>query len=152
MNTNGKDVNEEDSDVIFAAMNIVADGIDEPKKTVYFVKALNVFLLNPKYKPIEKMLYLALRCYAGKSMMCYPGQTRLAKELNISRMSLSTNLTRLQKIGGVYILNQIEENNRKTSNLYFVADLNETTGDFLQNDMMRLAKTFPNPYIHIKYK
>jgi biotin operon repressor len=139
---------------ILDAMDIVAENIedDSPPKVNYFVKAYNVFLLNPKLTPIEKMLYLALRCYAGKSMVCYPSQARLAKELGIGRDTVNANLIKLQKKNGVYILNQTTEAKRKTSNLYFLPEINEETGELIETAMMRVAKLFPNPYIYVKNK
>lgn len=97
----------------------------------YFVQTQNMFIRNQKYTVNQKMVFQCLQTYAGAVASCYPSKTTLAKDLNISEKTVYRVLRQLEDLGAIIIINQITENNRKTSNMYMLADINNITGDFI---------------------
>lgn len=136
-------MNEEEKKEFFNGIDLMLGGV---VKRSYFVQAENVFINNPNYTVYEKMVYLNLATYAGNKSACFPSQTSIAKDLNISRKKVNEVLKRLQELGGVYIIRQIKENGRNSSNMYFLADIDQTTGDFIPEcETIEIGKSFPNP-------
>jgi len=58
-----------------------------------------VILRNPKISDELKTLYILLLSYAWYNAQCFPGQETLAKDLGISRQSISKRLVKLKKLG-----------------------------------------------------
>lgn len=136
-------MNNDDKEEVLDFTSLLMGGVI---KRSYFVQAENVFINNPTYTVYEKMVYLNLSTYAGKKTMCFPSQNSIARDLNISRKTVNEVLKRLQELGGIYIVRQIKENNRNSSNLYFLADINQTTGEFIPDcETIKTGKQLPNP-------
>lgn len=110
---------------------LAESGLVGAYKKTYFVMADNAFIRNPKYTPVQKMVYLCLQSYAGAVSSCFPSKETLAKDLGVATRTVYTALKELEKHGGVIIANQITETNRKTSNLYILAEIDKDTGEFI---------------------
>lgn len=104
---------------------------DQVVRKIKYVTIENSFLNNPKYTPIEKAVFNSLCTYAYGKGICFPGQNTLAENLGISRRSVISTLKSLEQKGGLLILKQITENKRKTVNTYFLADIDQATGNFI---------------------
>ncbi len=120
-------------------------------KKTYFVQAENNFIRNPKYSINVKMVYLALQSYAGAVTSCYPSKNTLAKDLATSSKTIERVLKQLEELGAILVINQITENNRKTSNMYILADIDKNTGDFIK-DSIKQFKCLTLEPIRIKGK
>lgn len=108
----------------------------------YFVMAENAFINNPNYTLTEKMIFLSLCTYAGKGKSCFPGQSGIGKNLGITRQTVNTTIKSLEQKGGLLIINQKTETNRKTVNIYMLSDINPQTGEFIKEslDMYKCLK------------
>ena len=100
-----------------------------------FVKSYVAFNLNPKYTMYEKMLVIGLRSYQRNKVDCYPGKATLAKQLNANIKTIEKLLKRLEELGALLIINRKKESNRKTSNLYILAEIDKKTGDFIPSSL-----------------
>lgn len=120
-------------------------------KKTYFVQAENNFIRNPKYTVNQKMVYLALQSYAGAVTSCFPSKNTLAKDLQIGEKTVYRILKQLEGIGAILIINQISESNRKTSNMYILADIDKETGDFIPESIQQFKCLTKEP-IRIKGK
>ena len=88
------------------------------------------------------MLYLLLCTYAGKGSSCFPGQKTLAQFMGLSRPTVNATLKSLAKKNGVYIVNTKYTNNRKGSNIYFLAEINQYTGYFMEDSLTEFKEIF----------
>ncbi|WP_252249167.1 helix-turn-helix domain-containing protein, partial [Clostridium sp. VAP23] len=104
-------------------------------KKTYFVQAENNFIRNSKYTVNQKMVYLCLQSYAGAVTSCFPSKSTVAKDLNLSEKTVYTILKQLEQLGAIIVINQIKENNRKTSNMYILSDINKDTGEFIPDSI-----------------
>lgn len=100
-----------------------------------FVMAYNTFILNENYSINQKMTFLALKSFGGNKNNCYPSKETLAKKLSISKRTVTTVLKQLEELGAIVIINRYAESNRKTSNLYILADVDLNTGNFISNSL-----------------
>lgn len=116
-----------------------------------FVMVYNSFTLNSKYTIYQKMLFQALKSYGGSKNNCYPSRETLSKQLNISIRKISDVLKELEELGGILIINRHMESNRKTSNLYILADIDILTGDFVTNTLNQY-RTLKENSIKVKGK
>lgn len=110
---------------------IAESGLIGTYKKTFFVMAENNFIRNPKYTIGQKMVYLCLQSYTGSVDSCFPSKYTIAKSLNLAVNTVYKNLNELEELGAILIINQITETNRKTSNLYILADIDKSTGDFV---------------------
>lgn len=115
------------------------------KKKTYFVMAENIFLRNPKYTINQKMVYLCLQSYTGAVDSCFPSKDTIAKGLNICVKSAYNTLKELEEIGAILVINQVTETNRKTSNLYILAEINKDTGDFVPESISQFKPLTMEP-------
>ena len=100
-----------------------------------FVMAYNTFNLNEKYTMQQKMLFLGLKSVGGLKNNCYPSKATLAKKLSTTVYTIERLLKQLEELGAILIINRHMESNRKTSNLYILADVNLNTGDFISSSL-----------------
>lgn len=91
----------------------------------------NKFLRNPKYTVNQKMVYLCLQSYSDSVESCSLSKDTMAQSLNIGIKSISKNLIELEQLGALLIINQITETSHKTSDLYILAEIDKSTGDFI---------------------
>lgn len=113
------------------------NGVLDTSSKPPFIMIYNTFTLNPKYTIYQKIVFQGLKSYAGAKVDCFPGKETLAKQLNMSLRKLNDVLKELEELGGILIINRKKESNRKTSNLYILADINITTGEFISNSLDR---------------
>jgi hypothetical protein len=100
-----------------------------------FVMAYNTFNLNEKYTMQQKMLFLGLKSFGGLKNNCYPSKITLSKKLSSTVKTIERLLKQLEELGAILIINRYMESNRKTSNLYILADVDLITGDFIANSL-----------------
>ena len=110
------------------------------KKKTYFVMAENNFIKNPKYTMSHKMVYLCLSTYSGAVSSCFPSKSTMSKDLNTSVKTIERVLKQLQVLGAIIIVNQITENNRMTSNLYILSDIDKDTGNFIPESIEKFKE------------
>lgn len=109
----------------------------EYKKKSYPVMIENKFLRNPKYTVNQKMVYLCLQSYSDSEDNCFLSKGTIAQSLNIGIKLINKNLNQLEQLGALLIINQITENNCKTSNLYILAEIDKDTGDFMPQSISK---------------
>lgn len=90
-----------------------------------FTMVQNAFILNPEYTPNEKIIFIALLAYAFRKHSAFPGQERLATELKLSRTTINQTMKKLEEKGAFFKVAQYKESNRRTSNMYFLANIDE---------------------------
>jgi len=99
----------------------VIDGSVQEK----FTMVQNSFILNPEYTPNEKIIFIALLAYAFRKGSSFPGQERLATELKLSRTTINQTMKKLEEKGAFFKVPQYKESNRRISNMYFLANIDE---------------------------
>ena len=116
-----------------------------------FIQIENSFINNSQYSIYEKMVYMSLCTYAIDKNNCYPSQTTIAKNLNISRTMVIKAMQGLEQKDGLLIINRKAESNRKISNLYILAEVDACTGIFIP-ESLREFKQYKNKIVVIKGK
>ena len=100
-----------------------------------FIQIENSFVNNRQYSIYEKMVYISLCTYAMDKNNCYPSQSTIAKNLNVSRTMVIKAMQGLEEKGGLLIINRKAESNRKISNLYILAEIDACTGIFISGSL-----------------
>lgn len=113
----------------------INNGVFDLNKEEPYVKSYVAFNLNPKYTMYEKMLIIGLRSYQRNKADCYPSKATLSKQLNANIKTIEKLLKRLEELGALLIINRKKESNRKTSNLYILAEIDKKTGDFIPSSL-----------------
>ena len=116
-----------------------------------FIQIENSFINNSQYSIYEKMVYMSLCTYAIDKNNCYPSQTTIAKNLNISRTMVIKAMQGLEQKEGLLIINRKTESNRKISNLYILAEVDACTGIFISGSLEEF-KQYKNKIVVIKGK
>ena len=116
-----------------------------------FIQIENSFINNSQYSIYEKMVYMSLCTYAMDKNNCYPSQTTIAKNLNISRTMVIKAVQGLEEKNGLLIINRKTESNRKISNLYILAEVDACTGIFIPESLKEF-KQYKNKIVVIKGK
>ena len=116
-----------------------------------FIQIENSFINNPRYNIYEKMVYMSLCTYAMDKNNCYPSQSTIAKNLNVSRTMVIKAMQGLEEKGGLLIINRKAESNRKISNLYILAEIDACTGIFISGSLEEF-KQYKNKIVVIKGK
>ena len=116
-----------------------------------FIQIENSFINNSQYSIYEKMIYMSLCTYAMDKNNCYPSQTTIAKNLNISRTMVIKAVQGLEEKNGLLIINRKTESNRKISNLYILAEVDACTGIFIPESLKEF-KQYKNKIVVIKGK
>lgn len=130
---------------------LAQSGLSGVYRKDYFVMAENNFIKNPNYTINQKMVYLCLQTYAGASASCFPSRESISKDLKISIRTVADALKDLKKIGALLIINQITDTNRKTSNLYILAEVDKHTGMFVPESLEKY-KCLSSKSIKVKGK
>ena len=133
-------------------MNIMDElaGLNVYKKN-RFIQIENSFINNSQYSIYEKMVYISLCTYAMDKNNCYPSQSTIAKNLNVSRTMVIKAMQGLEEKGGLLIINRKAESNRKISNLYILAEIDACTGIFISGSLEEF-KQYKNKIVVIKGK
>ena len=116
-----------------------------------FIQIENSFINNSQYSIYEKMVYISLCTYTMDKNNCYPSQTTIAKNLNISRTMVIKAMQGLEQKDGLLIINRKAESNRKISNLYILAEIDACTGIFISGSLEEF-KQYKNKIVIIKGK
>lgn len=116
-----------------------------------FIQIENSFINNSQYSIYEKMVYMSLCTYAIDKNNCYPSQTTIAKNLNISRTMVIKAMQGLEKKSGLLIINRKAESNRKISNLYILSEIDCNSGMFIAESLKEF-KQYKNKIVVIKGK
>ena len=116
-----------------------------------FIQIENNFINNPNYNIYEKLVYMSLCTYAMAKNNCYPSQSTIAKNLNVSRTMVIKAMQGLEEKGGLLIINRKAESNRKISNLYILAEIDACTGIFISGSLEEF-KQYKNKIVIIKGK
>ena len=82
---------------------------------------------------------------------CYPSQTTIAKNLNISRTMVIKAMQGLEQKDGLLIINRKAESNRKISNLYILSEIDCNSGMFIAESLKEF-KQYKNKIVVIKGK
>ena len=114
-------------------MNELA-GLNVYKKN-RFIQIENSFINNSQYSVYEKMVYMSLCTYAMNKNNCYPSQSKIAKNLNISRTMVIKAMQGLEEKYGLLIINRKTESNRKISNLYILSEIDPCSGMFMPESL-----------------
>ena len=133
-------------------MNIMDElaGLNVYKKN-RFIQIENSFINNSQYSIYEKMVYISLCTYAMDKNNCYPSQSTIAKNLNVSRTMVIKAMQGLEEKGGLLIINRKAESNRKISNLYILAEIDACTGIFISGSLKEF-KPYKDKKVVIKGK
>jgi len=123
-----------------------SDNVGVYKKT-YFIMSENTFIRNPKYTINQKMVYQCLQSYTGAVESCFPSKGTIAGSLNIGIKVISKVLLELVELGGILIINQITETNRKSSNLYILAEIDKVSGDFVPESISQFKELTLEPKV-----
>ena len=97
------------------------------------------------------MVYMSLCTYAMDKNNCYPSQTTIAKNLNISRTMVIKAMQGLEEKNGLLIINRKAESNRKISNLYILSEIDCNSGMFIAESLKEF-KQYKNKIVVIKGK
>lgn len=125
-----------------------SNGVVTPQN--YFVQVPNSFIRNPKYTSNEKMMYIYLWGFGGESLNSYPGQSRMIHDLGWSKPTVINVLKKLEGKGGIYIVNRkFRRTNEKATNLYYLAEINTNTGDFIENSIDIIKQVYPDKLAYI---
>ena len=116
-----------------------------------FIQIENSFINNSQYSIYEKMVYISLCTYAMDKNNCYPSQSTIAKNLNVSRAMVIKAMQGLEEKNGLLIINRKTESNRKISNLYILAEIDACTGIFISESLEEF-KQYKNKIVTIKGK
>ena len=116
-----------------------------------FIQIENSFINNSQYSIYEKMVYMSLCTYAMDKNNCYPSQTTIAKNLNISRTMVIKAMQGLEEKNGLLIINRKAESNRKISNLYILSEIDLGSGMFIAESLKEF-KQYKNKIVIIKGK
>ena len=116
-----------------------------------FIQIENSFVNNCQYSIYEKMVYISLCTYAMDKNNCYPSQSTIAKNLNVSRTMVIKAMQGLEEKGGLLIINRKAESNRKISNLYILSEIDPSSGMFMPESLKEF-KQYKNKIVVIKGK
>ena len=100
-----------------------------------FIQIENNFINNPNYTTVEKLIYMSLCTYAFQKNNCYPSHSTLAENLGINRRTVIRTLKSLEEKGAIIVIKRKFQSNRKTSNLYILADIDNNTGEFIKDSI-----------------
>lgn len=121
-----------------------SNGVVSPQS--YFVPVPNSFFGNSNLTIYEKMIYIYLWGFGGgDKKLCYPSQGRMSKELNISKLTIIRSLKTLEEKGFIYVINQYKAiTKEKISNLYYLCEIDNETGDPKARYFELIAQVYPD--------
>lgn len=102
----------------------------DDSKRENFIMIEIALINNINYTVYEKLVYLSLYTYAWRTKSCFPGQKAIADNLGISRKTVNLTIKSLEEKGALISLHQYKENDRRSSNIYFLASVDPITGEF----------------------
>jgi biotin operon repressor len=119
------------------------------KRKDMFVQVPIEFICNPEYKDKSKLLYIYFWSYGITDKRgSYPSHQRIGNDLGWSKSTVIRALKTLQEEGGVYIVNRFMKTDKgtleKTSNLYYLAELERGLFKYDKNILDILNMRYPN--------
>lgn len=124
---------------------MVADGkrIALTANTI-FIQVPNSFMRNENLTINQKMIYLYLWGYGIDLRPSYPSHATMKKHLGLSKPTIIEILKKLEELGGVYIINRIKKKTKaKTTNLYYLAEIDNKTGCFVDESLQMIRALYP---------
>lgn len=116
----------------------------------YFIQVPNSFMRNTELNLYEKGLYLYIWGYAGDKKGAYPSHQKMMKHLGISKSTVIRNLKTLEEKGGICMLNRIKKDTKeKSTNIYYLADIDINDGTFIKESIDIVKKLYPDKTIYI---
>lgn len=100
-----------------------------------FVQVWNSFWTNKSYTLHEKAVWITLKTFARSQKSCFPSHKTIAEATGVSRSTVIRALEGLVEKGGVIVVQQQTEKKSLTSNLYYLAKVNSTTGEFIPESL-----------------
>lgn len=125
-----------------------SNGVITPQN--YFVQVPNSFVRNPRLSSDEKMMYIYLWGFGGESKYMYPGQSRMSNDLGWGKQKVIKILKSLEEKGGIFIIGRKHRNtNEKATNLYYLAEINTNTGDFIESTIDIIKTLYPDKFTYV---
>jgi predicted transcriptional regulator len=104
----------------------MADTIHRGSKRNFFMVDNGVFDERLNLEPLDKLVYICLLRYAdNNSREAYPGQSRIAKDIGITRQRVNIAINTLTEKGLIEKRARFDKRGSQTSNQYIVYDANE---------------------------
>ena len=114
-----------------------------------FVTTYNSFIRNPNISSNAKILYLYLLGYSGRGQ-AFPSVARIEREIGWRRQKITSVTKELEAIGGIYYVNRIcRRTKRKSTNLYYLADIDNKTGTFNKDFLDTVKEAYPEKVKYI---
>lgn len=111
----------------------------------YFTQVPDMFTRRTDLSMQEKMLFIYIWGYAANKGHAFPTQSRMLKELGITKPTLNKILNSLEAKGGIYVVNQFIGNTSvRTANLYFLSVVDMKTGEFDNEYLDMQKKLYPD--------
>lgn len=102
------------------------------------------FISNGNYTVNEKMFYLYLWSCGIVKKYGYPGRSKILADTGLSISTQKRLLTRLEELGGVYVIRRFEKGTKKKlTNLYYLADIS-IDGSFNPSSLEIIRKVYPD--------
>ena len=115
-----------------------------------FIQLPNSFVRRGDLTITEKMVYICLWGYGIDLRPSYPSHDKIAKNLNTSRSTIIRAIISLEDKGGLYVLNRaLEKNKAKTTNLYYLAEIDSETGSFKSESLDLIKYLYPDKFVLI---
>lgn len=106
-------------------------GIVDLDKASLFVPFHITLMEQEAYTATEKMVYLALKSFSINSSICFPSQAKVMHRAGIkSNKTLTTIIKSLEEKGVLLCVPEFDNNNKRKSNTYYLAQLDHETGLF----------------------
>ena len=121
----------------------------ELKQSTYSVNFTNHFRDRKDLSPIEKYVHMDLVSRAGQKQYTWISTENLAKELSMSKPTLTKILKNLEKKGGLYICKRYDKTTKgqKTNRIY-VIETNYYSGEFELEHIKSLKLMYPDKVIY----
>ncbi|MGL4874601.1 MAG: helix-turn-helix domain-containing protein [Clostridium sp.] len=114
-----------------------------------FIQVPNSFLRN-ELTPNEKTLYLILWGYSVNREGVYPSHSKLMENIGVSKNTLIKTINSLEDKGWIIVLNRIyKESKEKSSNIYYLAQIDNKIGSPVQESIKIIKDLFPDKTVYI---
>lgn len=119
----------------YEGMKKILERIDENGGVIappsYFTQVPDMFVRRTDLTINEKMVFIYIWGYAADKGHAFPSQSRMLKELGITKPTLNKVLNALEEKNALYVVNQFKKSTgQQVANLYFMAQVNMQTGEF----------------------
>ena len=116
----------------------------------YFTQVPNSFVRNENLTHYEKLLYIYIWGYGGDRRGSYPSHSLMVKHLGFSKSTIKRTLKSLEDKNGLYIINRVKKKTKeKSTNVYYLAEIDLNTGAFVKESLDIVRQLYPNKIIYI---